>query len=305
MIRPHERALAKKLDNELINFSSSITPLLGIADQHSRWVLVEQLIESKRRVAFISVLRNRNLSPARSDPHSDVFDPIRGAIWLFQNGDEEEAFWLLFLATQFSKHSIDGWRLTKAVYGKLGCQPYWKWNDVYKSPVKFAQWADTNAPSLKAFRFGNHRKYETLKPGSTRGLGAAVKHYVARVSVYGSQRQTIQAVISGVNDPNTQFEFLYKFFRQNVSWGRLATFDHVTMLQKVGLIDARPGRTFLSESTGPKAGVNLLLGPTSLTMKQKEGIIFRLGNALGLGQQEMEDALCNWQKSPAKFVAFR
>jgi hypothetical protein len=305
MIRPSETAFAHNLDAQLSAFSQNVTALPGVDDPIKRWVLVEQLIESKRRVDFVATLQKLSLSDDRANPHSDIFDPIRGAITLIRRNDEEEAFWLLYLATQFSKHSVDGWKLTRAVYGRLGTSPYWKWPTVSAHPSQFADWVSDNYSTLKNHRFGNHRKYETLKPNSRRGLGAAVKDYVERISVYGTQRDAIERKIAGLNDPHTQFERLFSFFNENLSWGRLATFDHVTMLQKVGLIGAIPGRTFLNGATGPRNGVDLLLSDVSLTIKQKESVIVELAGQLKLGQQEMEDALCNWQKSPSKFIAFR
>jgi hypothetical protein len=33
--------------------------------------------------------------------------------------------------------------------------------------------------------------------------------------------------------------------------------------------------------------------------------VVKLGDALGVGMQVMEDSLCNWQKSPEAYVPFR
>src|SRR5437773_11418448 len=43
----------------------------------------------------------------------------------------------------------------------------------------------------------------------------------------------------------------------------------------------------------------------SLTSKSADAIMSRLGACLGVGMQVLEDALCNWQKSPDTFKPFR
>ena len=64
----------------------------------------------------------------------------------------------------------------------------------------------------------------------------------------------------------------------------------------------------MAEATGPIKGARLLFGGTTtanmsaVILEQK---IQTLDAALGVGMQVIEDALCNWQKSPGNFVRFR
>jgi hypothetical protein len=41
------------------------------------------------------------------------------------------------------------------------------------------------------------------------------------------------------------------------------------------------------------------------TILELDAWVVELGAALQIGMQEMEDSLCNWQKSPADFRRFR
>ena len=92
------------------------------------------------------------------------------------------------------------------------------------------------------------------------------------------------------------------------SFGRTARFDYLTMVGKLGLAAIEPGIPYLVSATGPLKGARLLFGgsPTAtLSAKDLDKSVADLGGALGFGMQAAEDALCNWQKSPGKFIAFR
>ena len=80
------------------------------------------------------------------------------------------------------------------------------------------------------------------------------------------------------------------------------------MVGKLGLAPIAPGSTYLSGSTGPLTGARMLFGRAGvprLTPKQLDVHLANLQQALELDFQVLEDALCNWQKSPSVFRAFR
>jgi hypothetical protein len=107
---------AIKFDAILIKFDSEVENLLGIQNPVARNVLVEQIIESLRRIEFVHVVRGE-IDPRRADPSSHLFDPIRAAAFRMRKGELDEAFWLVYLSTHFGKHVKYGWELTRAVYG--------------------------------------------------------------------------------------------------------------------------------------------------------------------------------------------
>lgn len=65
----------------------------------------------------------------------------------------------------------------------------------------------------------------------------------------------------------------------------------------------------MSGATGPLAGAILLFGnqTSGATPREIDRWLTELGERLGIymGMQVIEDALCNWQKSPNLFVPFR
>lgn len=290
-------------------------PLPGIQHPDACRVLVEQLVDSVRRVTYVDVVGSRSIAQDRADPWSDVFDPIRGAILQERAGNIDEAFWLVFLAIHFGKHGNAGWRLCRDVYSRLAEGPVWTWDAVSTDPGAFSTWL---SGSWRAFyaddierKFGNHRKYETLRPDAARATHRVVESYVAWVGPTRSHPMVFQAAGEEVGaDPRAIFHRVYE--RMNiVSFGRTAKFDYLTMIGKLGLATLEADSTYMREATGPKKGAKLLFfGSRDATVDigELEDLVRRLDNALGLGSQSMqvlEDALCNWQKSPLTYQRFR
>ncbi|MBO0876130.1 MAG: hypothetical protein J2P19_22350 [Pseudonocardia sp.] len=91
-------------------------------------------------------------------------------------------------------------------------------------------------------------------------------------------------------------------------FGRTARFDYLTMLGKIGLAEVEPDCAHLVGSTGPQRGARLLLegrkngAPTAQLLEKR---IASVQEALDISYDVLEDALCNWQKSPNSFVPFR
>jgi hypothetical protein len=88
------------------------------------------------------------------------------------------------------------------------------------------------------------------------------------------------------------------------SFGRTARFDYLTMVGKLGLAQIEPGSTYMQGSTGPLQGARLLFGEAA-SAAALDAWLVELDGVLDVGMQVLEDALCNWQKSPEKFIPFR
>jgi hypothetical protein len=219
--------------------------------------------------------------------------------------------WLVFLATHFGKHLKDGWRLLRDVYRGDGAP--WTFARVANNPAAFEAWLGKAYDWLKGDgvgrRFGNHRKYETLRVDSDRGTSKVLSTYIAWVGPNRGHAGLIadSKAISGA-DPKALFDGLYRSLEAVIGFGRTASFDFLTMVGKLGLADIEPGIPYLVGATGPLAGARLLFA-NNKTAKLRADILdieaAALGAYLEVGMQVMEDSLCNWQKSPDHFTAFR
>jgi hypothetical protein len=308
-MRPRDHALAHQLEAALNKFHKTKRPLPGIATEKNRRAFAEQLLESIHRVRFVSVLRTRGISVARTDPNNVLFDPLRAAILNMRQDNIEEAFWLVFIFVHFGKHLHAGWRYAREVYGRLGGPGRWDWANTSADTAGFRAWLEAHKVELRREGiprgFGNHRKYESLDGYSANGTGAVVESYVAWVDPPRNHRELIDQAYNGANgDPGMAFDSLYESMGAIARFGRTARFDYLTMLGKLGLAPIAPNSAYLKGATGPVKGAGLLFGmnESPATLDQWLG---ELDTELVVGMQVLEDALCNWQKSPSLFKPFR
>jgi hypothetical protein len=262
-MRPVDLARAGALEKTLIDLHAELRPLPGIEDVARRKVLVEQIVDSLRRVEFAHFVRDEKFDATRADPSSSAFDPLRAAVYWARKRDLDEAMWLVFLFVHFGKHPSDGYRLVRDVYGALGGKR-WNWPAVSSNPKAFHAWLGVNEKQLRggdgvSRRFGNHRKYESLSASSPAGTAAVIDSYIAWVAPPRTHYLLIQDAHKQVGqNPRTAFDYLYKSMNIVFRFGRLAKFDYLTMLGKLGLAPIEPGSAYLGGATGPLAGARLL-----------------------------------------------
>ena len=304
-MRNRDIPLAKEIETKLKKFDQNKRLLPGIKKKEYLECLVCQIVDSTRRIKFIEIISERDISSLRADPSSDIFDPLRAAIYQKRKNNKDEAFWLVFLATHFGKHIKAGWSLTREVYGALNSGIIWNWKRISADPESFKKWLEKNYSVLKdKGKFSNHRKFESLKAEIT---GKTFSTYIDWVGKSKCHKALIKNAKKQVGDDSRDiFGHLYKTMGSVFRFGRLAKFDYLTMIGKLGLASIEPGSTFMQNSTGPVAGANLLFGD-SFKVKELDGWLNELEASLRLsfGMQVLEDALCNWQKSPDKFKPYR
>ncbi|MCW5658874.1 MAG: hypothetical protein KIT60_14320 [Burkholderiaceae bacterium] len=295
------------LEETLLGLHKSDLPMPGIAPFENRAAFVMQVLDGVRRVEYVKRIRSRTHSGLRADPASPIFDPLRAALLHFQSGEVDEAWWLVFLATHSGKHLHKGWRLSAELYGALGSKQRWDWHAVSKTPTKFEAWLAENEGQFIG-KFGNHRKYESLKPTDS-GTGAVVRSYVDWVRKAGSHEDLVKSAIKKVGpDPRALFAHLYDEMRNVKRFGRTARFDFLTMIAKVGLASIEADKAYLEGATGPLRGARLLFdgaigsGSTAINLEAR---VAKLNTKVPLGMQVWEDSMCNWQKSPSQYIAFR
>jgi len=114
-VRPGDRDLAQRLKRSCSPFivASTLFPESAILRD-------EQMVESIRRVKYVSVIRTRDVSYRRADPNGQLFDPLKEAILQQRRESIDEAFWFVFLFVHFGKHGRAGWRYAREVYGCIG-----------------------------------------------------------------------------------------------------------------------------------------------------------------------------------------
>ena len=310
MVRGGDRELARQLDERLNTFHHTTRSLPGIQERMQRETFLAQVVESVRRVRYVEVIRERDVSERRTDPDDGLFDPLKAAIWFQGQGEMDEAFWMVFFFVHFGKHRRSGWKYARQVYGCLGDMAHrWDWATTSRDPAGFRAWLHTYQHDIRVYGipggFGNHRKYQSLDAYSDLGTGAAFETYVQWIGPPRTHVELINQALERANrNPRETFRDLYRSMNCVASFGRTARFDYLTMLGKLGLATVEADSTYMQGSTGPLLGARLLFGTRHSATLLDQWLI-ELEAHLGVGMQVVEDALCNWQKNPEIFVPFR
>ncbi|MGB0920632.1 MAG: hypothetical protein ACPG1C_04845 [Alphaproteobacteria bacterium] len=311
MIRPSDRTQAAQYVRQVNGLKNGSLPMTGLTSPNRVDVFVAQLIESNRRIAFVQSIGDpRPVGQLVCTPGHPHFNPLKAA-WhtLHNQNDLDEALWLVFLATHFGKHKAENWNLPSWVYAGNGTP--WSYQRYIHNPQAFETWwqQQYSAGALSGFKFSNHRKYESLRPDASRSTPEVLTSYVDLIGRNRCFSDLIGDFPPATQiDPHALFDELYTKIRGVTSFGRTAAFDFLTMAGNLGILPIKPGKPYLQGATGPLAGAKLLFlnstqNPASWSTLEPK--VIQLGNALGVSMQTMEDALCNWQKSPDTFSRFR
>ena len=294
---PQRQALVAALQQ----YDARVERLAGLSSPARYEALSWQIVASLRREDYYSLVQKRHGGIERTDPNHTSFDPERAVAWHGAQGDVDEASWLIFLMTHFARPADTGWLRLRDVYGKLGTGR-WTWNIVRQNPAAFSTWVNTNAGAIRG-KFGNHRKYESLRADADKPFARTVADYVQMIGPNGHAGFIVRAGQRGGND---RFDYLYQNFAVR-GFGRLAKFDYLMLLSRYDIVSMVPTQAYLAQATGPKRGARLLFdddpdSPTSPGRIQQK--LSLLDNSLHLGMAVWEDSLCNWQKSPDLFVHY-
>lgn len=304
---PLRQARVQEISNALTSHSQNVRPLTGMADPRACEALAMQIMASLRRDEYFQVIQSRGpIAADRADPNSAKFEAELGVVHFLQNGLYDEAAWLIFLMVAVAKPSDSGWARLKDIYGKLGLGR-WGWQEAAAAPGAVEDWLAQHWNAIGG-KFGNHRKYASLRPDSAIPFGRAVTEYVAWVNADGGHQALFgRLVFEGGNDPHSIFDRFYKALPIK-GFGRLGRFDWVAMLARYSFIPAEAGSAYLKDATGPKAGIKLLF-ENDVTANTSPALLQAwlddLDADLGVRMEVLEDAICNWQKTPLKFTHFK
>lgn len=281
--------------------------LPGLVPPGAVETLALQIVASIRREDYFQVIQRRGPIPAfRCDPTDVRFEAELGVVHFLQRGEIDEAAWLIFLMTTFGKPAASGWLRLRDVYGRLGCGVA-SWPAVAAHPPLLEEWLADNWRGVRG-RQGNHRQYESIRPDAARPIGHGITQYVEWVVASGGhERLFARLVREAGNSPEAIFDHFFQAL-PSTGFARLGRFDWVAMLDRYGLIAAVPPTAYLDGATGPLRGARLLIdGDTSGPSRpgRLQSALAVLDADLVVGMKVLEDALCNWQKSPGRFEHFK
>lgn len=238
--------------------------------------LARQIVDSVCRAQYIKRLVQRPQCVDRTNPSHDLFNPLRAVLY-YKNRDLDEACWLVFLMVYTGEYSK--WHFVRQLYKGLGT-----WQQV--NEIRIEQWLNQQSK----VKFGLHRKYESL-----RDLMAVVTSYIDWIHQIGGHHAMLNV---SADTPQQRYAVLYQKMKV-LRFGRLAKYDYLGLCGYTQLGNLEADSCYLVGASGPLKGAKRLFGlyPDEV-LNQKA---MQLAKNLNISYQEIEDALCNWQKSPMQY----
>lgn len=299
-----------QLDAAITAYENANGKLAGLSTAARKETWLDQLVSSLRRIEYMKLLTTAKIDPARDNPHNMLFDPIRAAARLGKLGRRDEAVWMAFIATHFGKHIVDGWKLAANVLGSFGTGPVWDVTTYGNGRAAFDHMLFRNQAALsdanQSGRFSNHRQYQSKKPNIISAVFSTYYDWQFRAGGFAQLIHTTHQRVG--QNPTEVFDELYRSLNSVYGFGRLGKFDFLTMLSKLDLAPIEAGSAYIVGATGPLSGAKLLFyNSTShaVSSGQLSPRVDGLDHYLQTGKQVIEDSLCNWQKSPDKYVFFK
>lgn len=268
--------------------------------QRQMTALANYLVASERQAKYFSALAKRTTltpnywSAERANPNNPFFDPIK-AILYWREIDITEAVWLAFLLIHVGDTPQSHWHYLTLLYGNhnsyhddnQGNAPL-TWAAVNSNPLLIEAWIDHCHAQPGSFKFGKHRKYESIKQ-----LYQVIDSYRHWLTDKGEVDGLIQLATDAMLTPKQRFAQLYNDLRI-YRFGRLAKFEFLSLLGYLKVLDIQADHCYLTDATGPKRGAKLLYGNHRPDSKL-EVLAIQTADALGVDYAVFEAALCHWQ----------
>ena len=240
--------------------------------------LARQIVDSTNKTAYFNILSQREVSAMRTQPQHVLFDPIRSVLY-YKNQNLDEACWLIFLMVHTGDSTKNNWQFVRELYDVIG-----KWDEINFDTIE--NWLK----KVPKFKFGGHRKYESLSQ-----LIDVVFSYQAWVKKMGGHAALFNQPF---DTPEQRYAWIYQKMRV-FRFGRLAKYDYLGLCGLTGVASLKADRCYIEGSSGPLKGAKRLFGAYDDDTLNE--MTMRLAENLEIGYQEIEDALCNWQKSPQRY----
>src|SRR5947207_2625802 len=100
---PNWQAQKNRIAAALRHHSQTVHPLPGIVPQGALEALALQFVASLRRESYYALVQRKVISACRADPNDAGFNPERAVAYHLQQGNVDEAAWLVFLMTYFGR----------------------------------------------------------------------------------------------------------------------------------------------------------------------------------------------------------
>lgn len=255
--------------------------------------LAQQIFDSLLRVRYLEC------SSAYVASVRPPATPLEEAVFSKDSGDIESALWQVFLAVHFGKSQKTGWNGYYEIFkpSSQSCALTWAQLGTPSGMELLKERSLKLEQDPAKVQFGNHRKYQSHSE--------SYRTFDEFLTWLGNWSKSGKLYSSSGQSTQVSFSDLYFSLKESVfGFGRLGAYDFVTQVSHLKIIDGlKVDSLFLAGSTGPREGAKRFFGP-GLSSKALEQRCLELAIVLSINPHVLEDALCNWQKSPKAYRRF-
>lgn len=274
--------------NDLLNATVDVKTLNTLARQTN---------DSIRRIEIYRSYRER----ARHAVNNKLdFNHTSIPFVLAQRSDlsQNNRLWILYLATYFGKSNQSGWKLfNRATFDTN--EAIMLFQVIQKDLDKYFRYL-ASFDFFDGCSYSNHRKFTVKRLTGEKGVFESMEYFVKNINQYSFEHRI-------------DFHSIYKMAQKIPNFGRLAAFDFASSLVKCGFHVGEPESMYGENSTGPLNAVGLLLRLTNGDSSQKGKLQlcsdlmewFQKNSNIFMVGQVLEDAVCNWQKNPSKYIWYK
>lgn len=260
-------------------------------------VLSHQTIDSIRR---ISIYEAYAIKARRAEQLNLPFIDTSNPFTLSQRSSLEvdSKVWYIYLATYFGKSNKSKWKLfNKAVFRKD--RTLIRLKEIQTNREKYYSYLK-DIDFFEGANFSNHRKYTKKALEGHNGLINSIDYFLDNLDHYSHSKLV-------------EFDLIFRNAMRIPNFGRMAAFDFTSSLCKCNLNVKDPISMYHHSSTGPlRALKDILILADCKDVSKSAQVEF--GNNLldwfirhfntQVVAQVLEDAICNWQKSPKKYQRY-
>lgn len=258
--------------------------------------LASQTFDSIRRIQIYKIYRDKAFVAAKNEL---AFYHTSNPFILAQRPDLniKDKIWILYLATYFGKSNKSKWVLFNRSSFRVN-QSLITFTQIRKSPEIYYEYLNS-IDLFEGTKFSNHRKYTKKSLNGSKGLINSMNFMIENMEEF-NRKQKIT------------FSEFYKLSHKIPGFGRLASFDFTSTMAKCELNVEQPLSMYANNSTGPLKGLFLLLSVTKnstshqdqIDLSEKLTCWFLNNSHIFMVAQVLEDAICNWQKSPIHYERY-
>ncbi|WP_415325120.1 hypothetical protein [Chryseobacterium sp. MMS23-Vi53] len=229
----------------------------------------------------------------------EVFDPIELAINYFQEGELDEACWLLFLYSYIGKHPKYEWNLLKKVYYKSDTD-LWNWKNINNNFEIFENWLVENLLKIKdRAGFGEYHKYSHFDNSKITVMCKDIHEYIKWVKESKNHECLLENAKTYNSEPSKVFHALYKSIDNKTSFNKLIKFTYLTLNGNLGIFPIKVGHSYLNDFILSKRGAQYLFenkNRKKISLDKLNELLILLSDYLDLneGLQILQKILATW-----------